>query len=52
MFRVILGSAVILGRCCVGDDKQCETSYFPNGHQDILSVLKNLYFKGRVDGVE
>lgn len=34
------------------DDKNCETSYCPSGQQDILPVLKNLHFKGRVDGVE
>lgn len=27
MFRAVLGSVVILGRCCVGGDKHCETSY-------------------------
>lgn len=36
----------------MGDDKHCEASYCPNGQQDVLPVLNNLYFKGRVDGVE
>lgn len=52
MFRAVLGSVVILGRCCVGDDKHCEASYCPNGQQGVLPVLNKLYFKGRVDGVE
>lgn len=35
----------------MGDDKHCKTSYPPNGQQNIFPVLKNLYFKERVDGV-